>query len=223
MRRTTAPLAVLCLIILAPHPSLAQASLLYRETAGSRQITNLMSEQILPDGYFLRSRLSDGDMHDVQLDRALLTIRYHVTSPARRIDYTVVRGGNVLLVDGILGGKPVSRRITIDGRPWYESLERSAHDFIIAGARAPLVFWVVNPWDANAYLLQARSEGREQVSVNGTLVYAARVRVVPVGILRFFWSALYWFRPDDGRFLRYEGVRGLPGTPKTIVELIDNG
>jgi hypothetical protein len=201
----------------------AQSSLLYRETAGARQITNRMSEEILPDGFFMRSRLSDGDMHDVRLDKALLTLSYHVTSPARRIDYTVVRTGNVLVVDGMLGGKPISKRITIDSRPWYESFERSAQDFITAGVRVPLVFWVVHPWEANAYLLQARIEGREQVSVNSTRVDAVRVRVAPLGFLRIFWSALYWYRQDDGRFLRYEGVRGPPGTPKTIVELLDSG
>jgi len=54
-------------------------------------------------------------------------------------------------------------------------------------------------------------------------VDAVRLRVVPVGILRFFWSALYWFRPADGRFERSEGVRGGPGTPKTVVELLDKG
>ncbi len=171
----------------------------------------------------MQSRLSDGDMHDVRLDNALLTLSYHVTSPARRIDYTVVRSGNTLVFGGIFGGKPVSKRIAIDQRPWYESFERSAHDLVTGGSRNALVFWIVNPWDANAYLLQARSEGSEEVTVDGEQVDAVRVRAQPVGILRFFWSALYWFRPDDGQFERYEAVRGGPGTPETIVELMDKG
>jgi hypothetical protein len=221
VRKTTAYL-VLCLVIPASSPVSAQSALLYRETAGSRQITNLMSEQVLPGGYLMVSRLSDGDMHDVQLDAALATIRYHVTSPARRINYTVVRDGGTLLVEGILGGRPVSRRLAIDSRPWYESLERSAHDFVLGGAQGRLVYWVIQPWEANAYLLQARSEGREQLRVDGTLVDTLKIRVSPAGILRIFWSALYWFRADNGRFVRYEGVRGPPGTPKTIVEMIGN-
>ena len=52
---------------------------------------------------------------------------------------------------------------------------------------------------------------------------SVRIRVSPVGILHFIWSALYWFRPTDARFLRYEAVRGLPGTPRTVVELMSGG
>lgn len=57
--------------------------------------------------------------------------------------------------------------------------------------------------------------------MDGRTEEAMRVRVSPWGLLSLFWSSLYWFRPSDGAFLRYEAVRGLPGTPKTVVELIE--
>jgi len=44
--------------------------------------------------------------------------------------------------------------------------------------------------------------------------------VKPAGILGAFWSSLYWYRPADGRFLRYEAMREGPGTPKSVVEFV---
>ncbi len=182
-----------------------------------------MSEQMLPAGSIVHSRMSDGDRHDVQIDSSAATTTYHLESPARRIAYTVTRAGDVLTVKGIFGGAPISKTIPIDHRPWYQGIERSLHDFVVTGESRPLVFWIVQPWEANAYLLQARAEGQERITVNDRQMTALRVRVSPVGFLRFFWSSLYWFRPSDGRFLRYEAVRGFPGTPKTVVEFIGDG
>ena len=56
-----------------------------------------------------------------------------------------------------------------------------------------------------------------------TQLHALRVRIRPVGILHYLWSALYWYRPGDGTFLRYEAVRGWVGTPKTVIELTSKG
>jgi len=218
MMRGAPFLSLLCLTIATPVTH-AQAPLLYTETTGQRQITNVMTQMILPEGFLMRSRLSDGDAHDVWLDTTLATTRYHVVSPARRIDYTVTRTGNELDVEGMIGSSHVSRHIAIDARPWYEDLERSARAAVVAGSRTPIVYWIIHPWEGSAYLLQARFEAREQLQVQGALVDAIRVRVSPTGILRLFWSAAYWFRADDGVFVRYEGVRGPPGTPRTVVEL----
>ena len=99
-------------------------------------------------------------------------------------------------------------------------MEWELADYAVSGSTQPLVFWVVNPFEARAYQMQAIGESREVIDDNGKSLTAARVRVRPNGFLAPFWSTLYWFRPSDGRFVRYEGVRGLPGTPKTTVELL---
>ena len=68
--------------------------------------------------------------------------------------------------------------------------------------------------------MQAREEKEEGIPVDGRALEAMRVKVSPWGLLSLFWSSLYWYRSSDGTFVRFEGVRGLPGTPKTVVELI---
>ena len=100
-------------------------------------------------------------------------------------------------------------------------MEWSLQPFAVSGSSEPLLFWVVQPYDGQAFLMQAREEKAEDIPVDGRTLEARRVKVSPWGILSLFWSSLYWFRLSDGTFLRYEAVRGLPGTPKTVVELIE--
>lgn len=47
-----------------------------------------------------------------------------------------------------------------------------------------------------------------------------RVRVTFDDWRSAFWGANYWFRLSDGQLVRYEEVRGGPGTPVTVGELV---
>jgi hypothetical protein len=198
----------------------APAAFNYRDRTGNHEIDILIAREDTADGFIVRSRMNDGDMHDVEMDASAATVRYRVRSPQRRTDYTVTRQGTVLVVQGTLRGAPVSKRITIDSRPWYQSVESSLAAFALGGGRSQPEFWIVHPWEANAYLLRAASEGDQVITVNGRSVVGLKVRIRPVGILQLFWSSLYWYRPADGWFLRYEGVRGFPGTPLTVLEYV---
>ncbi len=210
--------AVGLLAAIACASATAQATFPYRDRTGNREIRILMFEEPTAGGSIVHSRMSDGEMHDVEIDETGATLRYHVVSPARRIDYTVTREANTLLVTGTFGGSPLSRTIVIDSRPWYEALERSLRIFVAGGGAGQVEFWIVHPWEARAYLLEAEGEGYETVTVNDRQEAALRVRVRPVGFLHYFWSALYWYRRSDELFVRYEAVRGFPGTPRTVVE-----
>ena len=212
---------MLCVgLFLGSMSTFAEPTLLYRDTTGSVEIIIHIWKDILPEGSLINSLLSDGDVHRVQLDESNATVRYQFASPVRGTAYTARREGNELLLQGTFRGASFSRRIAINANPWLESMEWSLADYALSGSMQPLVFWVVNPFEAQAYELQAIGENPENVMDNGQSFPALRVRVRPTGLLAPFWSTLYWFRPSDGRFLRYEGVRGLPGTPKTVVELM---
>ena len=208
------------MLAIALSPAAAQAPLVYRDTTGGVETGILMTYEEVPGGTIVHSVVADGDRHDMEIDTTLATRRYHVASPNRRIDYWVTREGNMLVVEGILGGAPVSRRIAISPLPWYQVMERSLHDYLVGGARGELTFWIMNPWEASAYLMRAASEGNQLISVNGRRVSALTIRLRPTGVFQPFWSALYWYRPDDGFFLRYEAVRGFPGTPLTVIEFM---
>ncbi len=218
----TVILAAIGLALVAGRPSrcLAEDGWVYRDQTGP--VVTLIHLQVVrsDDTVTIESTLSDGDLHRVVTDALRATLRYFFASPARGSAYTATRVGNEIVLEGTLKGKPLSRRIPIDSHPWYESMEWSLQQFAVAAPSAPQVFWVVHPYEARAYLMQAQEEKEESVLVNGRTLEAMRVKVSPWGILSLFWSSLYWFRPSDGAFVRYEGVRGLPGTPKTVVELL---
>jgi hypothetical protein len=129
--------------------------------------------------------------------------------------------GNKILVEGTLNGSPMSRQLPIDATAWMESMEWQLGEYAMSGSTRPVHFWVLQPFEAMAFPLQATGEPEENIVVNGQPQPAKRVRVRPAGILAPFWSSIFWFRPSDGRFLRNEAVRGLPGTPKTFVELME--
>jgi hypothetical protein len=211
-------LAACFLAFLAAAP-VAPAATIYRDTTGSREILIHAQEEPFSQGLLFRSKLSDGDFYEVEYGPLDTTVRFLVQSMARKLDYTVIREGNLLRYAGVMGGKPLARTQKIDGNPWFETIEISFRGFSRSARTTPSIFWVVQPWEAKAYLMQAVNEGEETISVGTTQIKAMRVRVNPSGLLARFWSALYWFRSSDGLYVRYEAVRGLPGTPPTVVQL----
>lgn len=207
-------------LTLALSPLAAQSSFEYRDRTGDQEVAMHITEDRLPEGLLVRSSMSNGDYHEVQYDTTGQTVRYRVDSPERGTHYVARRIGNVLRVDGTLKGRPVARTLRIDDRPWYETVEVSLTPLALSGSKKPLLFWILHPWEATAYLMTGNLEPAQTVMVNDQAVQTVPVRVRPFGILGLFWSTLYWYRSADGLFVRYEGVRGLPGTPPTVVELI---
>ena len=201
-------------------PALAQEPITFRESTGGHQIISSVIESPLPHGLLVTSSLSNGDFYEVEYGPANGTVRYSVVSPARKLDYTARREGNIIGFEGTFGGKPLSRKQRIDDRPWLETVEISLVPFMLSASRTPILFWIVAPWEARAYLMQATNEGAETVSVDTAQIPAMRVRVKPTGLLAALWSSLYWYRASDGRFVKYEAFRGMPGTPLTVVELV---
>jgi hypothetical protein len=46
---------------------------------------------------------------------------------------------------------------------------------------------------------------------------AGKVRIPLTGIMGRQWAGYYWFRWVAGLFLCYEGICGLPGTTKAVI------
>jgi hypothetical protein len=215
---TAAWLAILSSL---PLPAGAEGAWVYRDLTGNLVTIIHLQEQTRGEDVTLHSTLSDGDLHSVEMDSSRATLHYDFDSPERKTAYSASREGNEILIQGTLKGQPLSKRIAIDSHPWYESMEWSLQPFAVSGSSEPVLFWVLHPYEGQAFLMQAREEKEEGIPVDGRTLDAMRVKVSPWGLLSLFWSSLYWFRSSDGIFLRFEGVRGLPGTPKTVVELIE--
>ena len=68
--------------------------------------------------------------------------------------------------------------------------------------------------------MQATKVGTDTVLLDGVPTEAVKVRLAPDGLLAAFWHGHYWYRKTDGLFLKFEGRRGLPGSPMTVVHLL---
>jgi hypothetical protein len=48
------------------------------------------------------------------------------------------------------------------------------------------------------------------------------VRVTLTGVRALVWRCTYTFRTSDDRMVSYRGVHGLPGTPETRIDLVED-
>jgi hypothetical protein len=127
------------------------------------------------------------------------------------------RSGRRLRLSGTLEGREFEKRVKLPALPWYQSIVYSLEDFARGGEEA-VKFVTLHPREFNLITLRASREGVETIMVEGQEHRARRVSLRLAGWRAPFWSADYWFREADGRFLRYAGANGPPGTPETVVD-----
>ena len=201
----------------AVWPLAAEERHLYRETRGDDSSTYLWTMVAAGDLY----RITFQSLRETfvnHCDASGLTLRWRLQG--ERIEAEARREGDAIVLAGRHEGEPVERRIEIGDEPWYQPLSYSLRRFARSGKIAT-PFWMLRPDTLTAVRLKAERVGREPlVTANGPAL-AVRVRISTTGLLTGIWKADYWFAADSGVFLRYEGVNGPPGSPKTVVELLE--
>lgn len=199
-------------------------ALTYRSvTAGEIALT---SEQFAaaPTGYAVKVTTDGGEggpqTQSFELDAAFLSNSWHRRNPRERTDFTAVRSGSVVRLTGLFKGKRVDREYKIDTRPWKQCFPVDLQEWAVS-PEPSLTFWAINPVNLGMNLFCATKKETGTIVIGGKPVEAVHVRVSPVGPASFVWHSDVWFRKADGRYLRYQGVNGLPGTPLTVVELLE--
>ena len=134
-------------------------------------------------------------------------------------EYNAVRKSDIISISGKINGKIADKDIKIDSGSWYQAAEYSLMNFVLSGEKS-CKYWLVSPADLKATKFVAYNEGIETITLNKSKVQAYRVRVTLDNWMSVFWSVNYWFRASDGLYIKFEGARGAPGTPKTLVEII---
>ncbi len=191
---------------------------LYRERTGDVQYRITFTKQAAPGGYALGYRSPEMEFTCVT-GPGFAVKTWDMKEPGQGTSITGTRSGNEIKLRGTFRNAPADRDFTVDSLPWYQFIEPALERFV-AGGRESMRFWIVNSEDLKLMKMEARRQGVETVSANGAGQKARRVRVRLTGFASAFWHADYWFRVSDNRFVRYESVRGGPGTPKTVIERI---
>jgi hypothetical protein len=80
---------------------------------------------------------------------------------------------------------------------------------------------MIRPDTLDVIKFKIRKLQTEQLIFQGRSTYALKLELGLTSLLKGLWHAHYWFREDDGMFIQYRGVHGLPGTPETVIRLIE--
>lgn len=138
------------------------------------------------------------------------------------IEVQAERLDNQLRIWGRVDDTLLQERYPIDADPWYQPLSYSLRGFLQSD-RQHVRFWTIRLDELEPVKLKAAKIGTETIETPAGRFEARKVEVRLDGWLSFAWHGIYWYRKSDGLFLKYRGVNGLPGTPPTVIELMEIG
>jgi hypothetical protein len=208
--------------IAAPSKSIANKRFVFHEQTGDDVTQYEIRVRPYGEGYRIYGSFNDRDTF-VECDASLAHQRLEIDRKAQEHLITYQREGKT--ITGAIGDETITKKMSDD--PWYQMLEISKKFITSKGDLGK--FWVVSDQMGehtkepgfSAIKLQARGEGTETIQHQGQDVETMKILVRLTGLRSAFWQAEYWYRPSDGVLLRYEAVRGGPGTPKTIITLLE--
>ena len=124
--------------------------------------------------------------------------------------------GNTIIVDIVREGTEEHKELTMeDDLPWYQSFDIQFADFALSGEKKR-EFYMIRPDDLSLTTWQLKRQGVEKVETPAGTFDAVKVKVSLAGMLSMFWSAECWYRVSDGRFIKYEGPMGGPGSDEVV-------
>ncbi len=157
-----------------------------------------------------------GESHLIVTDKKGATDSWKYRYPNGDVKIFTRKGNSIEIV--LNGGAPEQAKGKLDSSPWYATIDYSLSRFLADGGKET-VFWTVNPANGKAYKMKASKMKPENVTIGGKPEKAVRVQVTANGVPAAFFNINYWYREADSVFLKFEGTRGAPGTPKYVIEL----
>lgn len=217
--KTVAILALFLGCTVAQSSPASQKSVTYRETTGDESVSFTWTLKEEDD---IRLTVIRPHERFVNIfDRSGETMRWSHTGPQRHV--TARRQDDRIILNGELDGEAVQKEWAVGDAPWYQALSYCLRAFLHS-ADTTIEFWMIRPDTVDAVKLRAEKAEVASVNVNGRCFDARKVEVCRTGFLSLFWQGEYWYRVEDGLFLKYRGIHGPPGTPPTVVEVdLDSG
>ncbi|MEW5908512.1 MAG: hypothetical protein AB1659_01775 [Thermodesulfobacteriota bacterium] len=128
--------------------------------------------------------------------------------------------GAEIHIAGTFQDRPYEEKVPMNNERWYQALPYALRQMVGSG-RDEATFMMIRPDTLAPLRLKAVRLEPEAVTISGKKVFAHKLRLTLNGLLENMWSAYYWFRHSDGVFLQYKGTNGPPGTPETLIQLMD--
>lgn len=207
---------VLHLLITTTAHSETLETACYQETRGDhvRHFSWLLEGK---DPLLLRST-DENEQHLNVLTPQGASLVWQLTNELQDTEIHVTRSDSMLYVQGRKQGQALRRSVHIDEAPWYQALSVALRTLLNTETTAE-EFWMVRPDTLEVRRMQAEQRSIETIKI-GTLPRQARhIRITAVGIPAWLWSGDYWLDAETGKFLRYRGRSGPPGSPIIHIDL----
>ncbi len=146
------------------------------------------------------------------------THKFTYKDSINNIDLSAIKDGKSITVIGNAADNIIDKTIKIDEKSWKQSMSYSLSEFAL-GESEKIEFWIVRMDKFKGVKMQAEKDSIEDITINGKLFHTVKVKISSAGVLSKLWHGYYWYQVSDGLFLRYEGLNGLPGSTKTIIEI----
>ena len=213
------PLLTLSLSVLLFLPSIAQ-EYSYTETTDNKSI-NYQITKSKPEAGLYMIEMKDA----YRLSRHYITpmgstVRWQHTDTELAHNFEVKRTGNNIAIHGTFKGNPINKTVEIDKDQWFNKVDHALSDWVRSD-EDELDFWILKlSSDLDPLKIRAEKVGTETLKLDDGTFQAIKVKLTLCSFfMSNFWSSYYWYREDDGLFLKFTGAMGLPGTPTTTIEL----
>lgn len=207
-------------IVLFAVPVFSKSYTYRMVTGASTNITVYWDEEYLDLGFIKVYATNETEVYDAYCLTNFEAVRWSYQNTASDTALLCERRNNLLFISGKTKGMEMQRVVAIDSDPVYQTLSYSLSEFL-RSEKNMVKFWFVTPGDYAPFKLIAYRMDKEIIKVNGVAVEAYCVKQTLDGPMRTLWHAFYWFRAFDLVYVKYEGINGGPGTPLTVVELIE--
>jgi len=196
-------------------PALANGDFSYLEKTGDKSVRfSWRLEREAGRTVLVSHKAGTTDTYVLGADGGI--VQWKRTNPSENTDFTAVKNGHEIAVAGLLKGADVKKSLKAAGAHWYQHIAYCLSRFAFSGNKG-VSFFVLRPDDLKVFAMNATMSDVETLKNRGEERAARKVRVTFAGMLSKFWHGVYWYDRDRGHFLRYEGVNGPPGTPKTVI------
>ena len=198
-------------------------TLVYSETTrGTESATVWYDCFVSADGSTRIKGQSSNSTFEATLGTSSETVRWIETPSGKGKSIELRRKGSSF--DLITGDS--STEIDVPAEPWYQMLVQLST--FAAGPHAETRFCsYMSRMDerlksGDMTVFTAKKIGKQRIPRGTGTTDAWKVRVTFADYRSMFWGAWYWYAVDDGTLLRYEEVRGGPGTPTTVGTLVED-
>jgi hypothetical protein len=184
------------------------------------QKTVVFEESLSPSGAGWTAAIGTniGERDYLEMDARRSTTEWRRSYPSDGTELRAVRRGAEVLVEGTYKGRPYSRRHDFGDAPWFQFQELSYEELFASGAAAA-GFWTIDRASLRpTYFTARREDGSRTIELGGTRVQAIEYALTARGVPPALFTARFWLRSRDGRFLRLD-VPPLLGLPRSSVEL----